>query len=166
MTCTFSTKKSDCWILLSSSLFKSISWNSISTLSQSHTSNSFKSGHLEVNLPKQNLWSWGKALSVREVSLGNKNKDVASSSFSLATIASSTSQKDIFRSSSCTRTFATERGKTFSNSQQQLTSKRFSLEKEFAGSWLCHNAFRLFRNDTPKDSKAGNATYAIDDPFG
>ena len=131
-----------------------------------NTLNSFKSGHLEVNLPKQNLWSWGNEKSVREVSLGNKNKDVASFSFSLTTIASSTSQKDIFRSSSCTRTFATERGKTFSNSLQRVTSKPFSLEKEFAGSWLCHNAFRLSRRHTRKDSKAGNAAYAIDDPFG
>ena len=84
----FFIKKNNCWILLSSSPSKLISWKSTSTLSQLQTFNFFKSGNFEENLPEQNLLSWCKDSSKRVVSWGNKNKGVVSSSFSLATIAS------------------------------------------------------------------------------
>ena len=98
-------------------------------------------------------------------SLGNKSKGAASSSFSLATIAS-TPLENIRRSSSCTRALATETGKRFSNLLHSLTCNFLNLENEFAGSWSSHNALILCRLHIDKDSKPGNATCAIDDPFG
>ena len=103
---------------------------------------------------------------LREVSLGNKGVVSSSSSSSFATTASSTPQDDISRLSSCKRAFATESGKTFNNLLQSNKYNVFSLENECAGSWLCHNAFTSCREDIFKDSKAGNAACAIDDPFG
>lgn len=67
---------------------------------------------------------------------------------------------------SCTNAFATERGKKFNNLLQWLTFNVFSLEKESAGSWLCHNAPTLGREYTSKDFEAGNAASATDDSFG
>ena len=86
-------------------------------------------------------------MSVREVRLGNKNKDAASSSFLYATI-SSTPQEHKFRTSSCTRLFATETGKRHFKQGQSITFKVCRFWK-VRSPWrsLFHTLFRFFRWD-------------------